>query len=83
MDSMVSALRVFFTQVLDPPDLARKLSTVLGLGEIARLLDATTCLKHQPALSLSYSMIVAKRSQTQGLAAVVRSAATFSGACPT
>jgi site-specific recombinase XerD len=63
MNSIVSALRFFFTQTLDRPDLARKLvrtghprkiPTVLSLDEMARLLDATTCLKHQAALSVAY-----------------------------
>ena len=63
MKSIVSALRLFFTQTLDRPDLARKLirtghareiPVVLSLDEVARLLDATTCLKHQAALSVAY-----------------------------
>jgi site-specific recombinase XerD len=63
MNSIVSALRFFFTQTLDRPDLARKLirtgharkiPVVLSLDEVARLLDATTCLKHQAALSVAY-----------------------------
>ena len=63
MNSMVSALRFFFTQTLDRPDLARKLvrtghvrklPVVLSPDEVARLLDATTCLKHQAALSVAY-----------------------------
>jgi site-specific recombinase XerD len=63
MNSMVSALRFFFTQVLDRPDLARKLvrtghirklPVVLSQDEVARLLGATTCLKHQAALSVAY-----------------------------
>ena len=63
MNSMVSALRFFFTQTLDRPDLARKLvrtghirklPVVLSQDEVARLLDATTCLKHQAALSVAY-----------------------------
>ena len=56
MNSIVSALRFFFTQTLDRPDLARrlvrlahprKLPVVLSRDEVARLLNATTCLKHQ------------------------------------
>ena len=52
MNSMVSALRFFFTQTLDRLDLARKLVRtrhvrklpgVLSRDEVARLLDATTC----------------------------------------
>ncbi len=63
MNSIVSALRFFFTQVLDRPDLARKLvrtghirklPVVLSQDEVARLLGATTCLKHQAALSVAY-----------------------------
>lgn len=63
MNSMVSALRFFFSQVLDRPDLARKLvrtghirklPVVLSQDEVARLLGATTCLKHQAALSVAY-----------------------------
>jgi integrase len=63
MNSIVSALRFFFTQVLDGPDLARKLvrtghirklPVVLSQDEVARLLGATTCLKHQAALSVAY-----------------------------
>jgi site-specific recombinase XerD len=63
MNSIVSALRFFFTQTLDRPDLARrlirlahprKLPVVLSRDEVARLLNATTCLKHQAALSVAY-----------------------------
>ncbi len=63
MNSIVSALRFFFTQTLDRPDLARrlvrvthprKLPAVLSPDEVARLLSATTCLKHQAALSVAY-----------------------------
>ena len=63
MNSIVSALRFFFTHTLDRPDLARrlvrvthsrKLPVVLGRDEVARLLSATTCLKHQAALSVAY-----------------------------
>jgi site-specific recombinase XerD len=63
MNSMVSALRFFFTQAVDRPDLARrlvrtghirKLPVVLSPDEVARLLAATTCLKHQAALSVAY-----------------------------
>jgi len=48
---------------LDRPDLARrlvrvthprKLPVVLSPDEVARLLNATTCLKHQAALSVAY-----------------------------
>jgi site-specific recombinase XerD len=63
MNSIVSALRFLFTQTLDRPDLARKLvrihhprklPMVLSRDEVARLLNATTCLKHQAALSVAY-----------------------------
>jgi site-specific recombinase XerD len=63
MNSIVSALRFFFTHTLDRPDLARRvvrvshprdLPVVLSCEEVARLLDATTCLKHQAALSVAY-----------------------------
>ena len=63
MNSIVSALRFFFTHTVDRPDLARKmvrvahprnLPVVLIREEVARLLDATTCLKHQAALSVAY-----------------------------
>jgi site-specific recombinase XerD len=63
LNSIVSALRFFFTHTLDRPDLARKLvrlahprklPVVLSRDEVARLLNATTCLKHQAALSVAY-----------------------------
>ena len=63
MNSIVSALRFFFTQTIDRPDLARKLirtvhprnlPVVLSRDEVTRLLNATTCLKHQAALSVAY-----------------------------
>src|SRR5271155_4436767 len=63
MNSIVSALRFFFTHTVDRPDLARrlvrvkharKLPVVLSRDEVARLLDATTCPKHQAALSVAY-----------------------------
>lgn len=63
MNMMVSALRFFFTQTLDRPDLSRKLvrtryerkiPTVLSMEEVKRLLEATTSLKHQAALSVAY-----------------------------
>ena len=64
MNSIVSALRFFFTHTLDRPDLARrlvrlahprKLPVVLSRDEVVRLLEATTCLKHQAALAVAYS----------------------------
>jgi integrase/recombinase XerD len=63
MNSIVSALRFFFTHTVDRPDLARKLvrlahprklPVVLSRDEVARLLNATICLKHQAALSVAY-----------------------------
>jgi integrase/recombinase XerD len=63
INSIVSALRFFFIHTIDRPDLARKLvrvahprtlPLVLSRDEVARLLDATTCLKHQAALSVAY-----------------------------
>ena len=63
MNSIVSALRFFFTHTVDRPDLARKLvrlarprklPVVLSRDEVARMLNATTCLKHQAALSVAY-----------------------------
>ena len=54
MNSIVSALRYFFTHTIDRPDLARKLiravhprnlPVALSRDEVARLLNATTCLK--------------------------------------
>lgn len=63
MNSIVGALRFFFTHTLDRPELSRKLvrtahtrkiPVVLTLAEVKRLLEATTCLKHQAALSVAY-----------------------------
>ncbi len=63
MNSTVAALRFFFNHTTDRPDLARKLirlryprklPVVLSPGEVARLLAATTCLKHRAALSVAY-----------------------------
>lgn len=63
MNTVVSALRFFFANTLDRPDLARKLvrvshprnlPVVLSRDEVARLLNATTSLKHQAALSVAY-----------------------------
>src|SRR5258706_3077158 len=63
MNSIVSALRFFFNHTVDRPDLARKLvrvaharklPVVLSREEVASLLDATTCLKHQAALAVAY-----------------------------
>src|SRR6202051_3588201 len=63
MNGIVPALRFFFTYTIDRPDLARKvirvahprtLPVVLSRDEVARLLNATTCLKHQAALSVAY-----------------------------
>lgn len=63
MNSIISALRFFFTRTIDRPDLARKLyrvkharalPTVLSREEVTRMLDATTSLKHQAILSVAY-----------------------------
>lgn len=63
MNAVVSALRFFFVQTIDRPDLARKLvrlryprslPDVLSPDEVRRLLDATVCLKHLAALSVAY-----------------------------
>jgi integrase/recombinase XerD len=63
MNSQIAALRFFFTTTLDRPDLSRKLvhisyarrlPMVLSPDEVARLLSATTCLKHRAALSVAY-----------------------------
>src|ERR1700742_320330 len=63
MNSIVSALRFFFTQTIDRPDLARKLvraahprnlPVVLSRDEVVRLLNATNPVKYQAALSVAY-----------------------------
>jgi site-specific recombinase XerD len=63
MNSTVAALRFFFTTTLDRPELSRKLvripyprklPVVLSPEEVARLLGATTCLKHRAALGVAY-----------------------------
>ena len=63
MNTIVSALRFFFTHTIDRPDLSRRLirvahprnlPVVLSRDEVTRLLNATTCLKHQAALSVAY-----------------------------
>jgi integrase/recombinase XerD len=63
MNSTVAALRFLFNHTLDRPDLARKLirlryprklPVVLSPDEAARLIAATTCLKHRAALSVAY-----------------------------
>jgi len=63
MNSAVAALRFFFNHTADRPDLVRKLirlryprklPTVLSPDEAARLIAATTCLKHRAALSVAY-----------------------------
>ena len=62
MNGTVAALRFFFNHTVRP-DLARKLirlryprklPVVLSPDEVARLLAATTCLKHRAALSAAY-----------------------------
>ncbi|MBG6211737.1 site-specific recombinase XerD [Labrenzia sp. EL_126] len=63
MNNIVSALRFFFTNTVDRPDLARKLvrvksrrklPVVLNRDEITRLLNATTCLKQLAAVSFGF-----------------------------
>jgi len=63
MNSTVAALRFFFTTTVDRPELSRKLirlryprklPVVLSSDEAARLIAATTCLKHRAALSVAY-----------------------------
>ncbi|WP_062233594.1 tyrosine-type recombinase/integrase [Aureimonas sp. N4] len=63
MNAVVSALRFFFVQTIDRPDLARRLvrlryprslPDVLSPDEVRRLLGATVCLKHLAALSVAY-----------------------------
>jgi Site-specific recombinase XerD len=63
VNSVASALRFFFTNTLDRPDLARKLvrvsrprnsPVVLSRDEVACLSNATSSLKHQAALSVAY-----------------------------
>jgi site-specific recombinase XerD len=63
MNSTVAALRFSFNHTVDRPDLARKLirlryprklPVVLSSDEAARLIAATTCLKHRAALSVAY-----------------------------
>ena len=63
MNSHVAALRFFFTTTIDRQDLSRKLirvpyprklPTVLSAEEVARLLAATTCIKHRAALAVAY-----------------------------
>lgn len=63
LNSIVSALRFFYTHTIDRPDLTRKLyrvkhprslPTVLSREEVTRMLGATTSLKHQAILSVAY-----------------------------
>src|ERR1700760_2756366 len=63
MNSIVAALRFFFTQTIDRPALSRKLvravhprnlPVVLSRDEVVRLLNATTTIKYQAALSVAY-----------------------------
>ncbi len=68
MNSIVSALRFFFTQTIDRPDLARTLvrvPVVLSPDEVARLLSATTCLNHQAALSVGPARRRGRKPQGQ------------------
>jgi integrase/recombinase XerD len=54
MNSIVSALRFLFIRRLVRLAHRRNLPVVLSRDEVARLLNATTCLKHQAALSVAY-----------------------------
>lgn len=72
MNSIVSALRFFFTHTLDRPDLARKLvglahprklPVVLSRDEVARLLNATTCLTRRHCRWLTARACVSPRSR--------------------
>jgi integrase/recombinase XerD len=51
INSSVSALRFFFTVTLDRPDLARRLTAVLSVEEIALLLQAAPGSKHKAAFA--------------------------------
>jgi len=64
INSMVSALRFFFTVTLDRPDMARhltfvreprKMQVVLSPEEVARLLEAAPGPKYRAALSAAYA----------------------------
>lgn len=82
MNSIVAALRFLFTHTLDRPDLsrklvrlARKLPAVLSRDEVARLLDATPCLKHplgQPAQRPRRSTSFRATSTTRAPASAAR-----------
>lgn len=70
LNSIVSALRFFYTHTIDRPDLTRKLyrvkhprslPTVLSREEVTRMLGATTSLKHQAILSVAYGAVCAPR----------------------
>ncbi|ODT73277.1 MAG: hypothetical protein ABS75_00975 [Pelagibacterium sp. SCN 63-23] len=63
MNSVVSAVRFFFANILDRLDLdrklvrvgrARNLPVILRRDDVARLLNATASLKHQAAPSVAY-----------------------------
>ena len=63
INSAISALRFFFTETLERPDLVRPLRTVtkprkapivLSQEEVARLLQAAPGLKYKAALSIAY-----------------------------
>ena len=76
MNSIVSALRFFFTQTIDRPDLARKLvraahprnlPVVLSRDEVARLLNATTWSSIKPPSRWLMAPACAwRRSQPEG-----------------
>src|ERR1700689_273331 len=84
MNSIVSALRFFFPHTLDRPHLARrlvrvmhprKMPAVLSPDEVARLLNATTCLKHQAALSMGPACALPKSQPSRS------ATSTASGCC--
>src|SRR6201989_221098 len=63
MNSIVAALRFFFTQTIARPDRSRRraraphprdLPVVLRRDEVVRRLNATTMIKYQAALSVAY-----------------------------
>ena len=81
MNSIVAALRFFFTHTLDRPDLARrlvrtkhsrKIPVVLTMAEVKRLLDATRSLKHQAALSVAYGAGLQQTGRRRQLEVMIR-----------
>src|SRR3546814_15382776 len=78
MNSIVAALRFFFTNTLDRPDLARKLirtkharkiPVVLTMAEVKRLLDATRSEEHtselQSLMRISSAVFCLKKKKHQ------------------